>query len=71
MDSHPTVEALQEKITAMEEGVGIYRDGDGMRTACEHLAALHDRLGVDIPEPDYPQIATLSLAGPYLAARAA
>lgn len=34
------------------------------------VAALHDRLGVDVPESDYPQIATLSLATAYLAARA-
>lgn len=34
------------------------------------VAALHDRLGVDVPEADYPQIATLSLATVYLAARA-
>jgi acyl carrier protein len=34
------------------------------------VAALHDRLGVNVPEADYPQIATLSLAVPYLAARA-
>ncbi|MEE4301046.1 MAG: fumarate reductase (quinol) flavoprotein subunit [Pseudomonadales bacterium] len=31
-------------MDAMEEGVGIYRDGDGMREACDRLAALHDRL---------------------------
>jgi len=30
------------------------------------VTALHVRLGVDIPEPDYPQIATVSLAVPYL-----
>lgn len=33
------------------------------------VAALHDRLGVNVPEADYPQIATLSLAVAYLAAR--
>lgn len=33
--------------------------------------ALHGRLGVDIPEADYPQIATLALAVPYLAAQLA
>lgn len=32
------------------------------------VTALHDRLGVDIPEADYPRIATLRLAGSYLAA---
>jgi len=31
------------------------------------VAALHDRLGVDIPERDYPRIATLAEAVPYLA----
>ena len=32
------------------------------------VSALHRRLGVDIPEPDYPRIATLRLAIPYLEA---
>jgi acyl carrier protein len=31
------------------------------------IAALHKRLGVDIPEADYPRIATLRLAVAYLA----
>ncbi|TCO72344.1 phosphopantetheine-binding protein [Rhodovulum euryhalinum] len=35
------------------------------------VAALHKALGVDIPEADYPQIATLALAVPYLARRLA
>jgi len=30
------------------------------------VAALHERLGVDIPEKDYPEIATLSRAVSYL-----
>ncbi|PWJ19250.1 acyl carrier protein [Jannaschia seohaensis] len=30
------------------------------------VVALHDRLGVDIPEKDYPQIATPTLASDYL-----
>lgn len=30
------------------------------------VTALHARLGVDIPETDYPQIATLRLALDYL-----
>lgn len=30
------------------------------------VAALHDRLGVDIPETDYPRIATAALAADYL-----
>lgn len=34
------------------------------------VTALHKRLGVDIPEAEYPQIATLRLAVSYLAARA-
>ncbi|MGI1662569.1 acyl carrier protein [Palleronia sp. KMU-117] len=34
------------------------------------VASLHDRLGVNVPEAEYPQIATLSLAVAYLAARA-
>jgi acyl carrier protein len=33
------------------------------------VAALHDRLGIDIPEKDYPQIATPARAAAYLAAR--
>ncbi len=35
------------------------------------VTALHDALGVDIPEADYPRIATLGLAVPYLAERLA
>ena len=34
------------------------------------VTALHVRFGIDIPEADYPRIATLSLAADYLAARA-
>mgnify|MGYP003672936847 CR=1 FL=1 len=30
------------------------------------VVALHDRFGIDIPETDYPQIATVSLANAYL-----
>jgi acyl carrier protein len=30
------------------------------------VTALHQRLGVDIPEEDYPQIATLAKATDYL-----
>ncbi|WP_343117191.1 acyl carrier protein [Ostreiculturibacter nitratireducens] len=33
------------------------------------VEALHKRLGVNVPETDYPQIATLNLAAKYLAAR--
>lgn len=33
------------------------------------VAALHARLGVDIPEADYPQIATLERAVAYLRRR--
>ena len=33
------------------------------------VSALHKRLGVDIPEADYPRIATLKLATAYLAKR--
>lgn len=35
------------------------------------VTALHDRLGVDIPEADYPRIATLSKAIAYLGQRLA
>lgn len=35
------------------------------------VTALHQRLGVDIPEQDYPKIATLSLAAAYLVAKGA
>lgn len=35
------------------------------------VTALHERLGVDIPEADYPRIATLSAAVPYLSERIA
>jgi len=33
------------------------------------VTALHGRLNVDIPEKDYPQIATLALAVSYLSVR--
>ncbi|WP_083100410.1 acyl carrier protein [Pseudophaeobacter leonis] len=33
------------------------------------VSALHKRLGVDIPEIDYPKIATLTLAIAYLKGR--
>jgi acyl carrier protein len=35
------------------------------------VTALHQRLGVDIPEEDYPRIATLKKAAAYLARLAA
>jgi acyl carrier protein len=35
------------------------------------VAALHARLGVDIPEADYPRIATADAAAAYLAERVA
>lgn len=35
------------------------------------VTALHERLGVDIPERDYPEIATLAKAEAYLAAKRA
>ncbi|WP_127561647.1 acyl carrier protein [Nioella ostreopsis] len=35
------------------------------------VTALHDRLGVDIPEADYPRIASVALAQAYLAERMA
>jgi acyl carrier protein len=34
------------------------------------VSALHARLGVDIPEADYPKIATVDAAAAYLAERA-
>ena len=34
------------------------------------ITALHQRLGVDIPEADYPKLFTLESAIAYLAARA-
>lgn len=33
------------------------------------VTALHERYGIDIPEADYPQIATLTLAMGYLTAK--
>lgn len=33
------------------------------------VTALHERLGVNIPEADYPQIATIALGVPYLKAK--
>ncbi|MBS0126765.1 acyl carrier protein [Thetidibacter halocola] len=35
------------------------------------VTALHERLGVDIPERDYPRIATLAQAVVYLAEKSA
>lgn len=35
------------------------------------VTALHARFGVDIPEADYPQIATVSLATAYLVEKSA
>ena len=35
------------------------------------VVGLHDRLGVDVPEADYPRIRTLAGAVEYLAARSA
>lgn len=34
------------------------------------VTALHQRFGIDIPEADYPEIATLALAVRYLARKA-
>jgi acyl carrier protein len=34
------------------------------------VTALHERFGIDVPEADYPQIATISLATRYIAERA-
>lgn len=33
------------------------------------VLAVHDRLGIEIPEPDYPRLSTLDGAVGYLAAR--
>jgi acyl carrier protein len=35
------------------------------------VRALHERLGIDIPEADYPRLATLDDAVAYLASRGA
>ena len=34
------------------------------------LVAIHERTGVEVPEADYAQVATLEAAAAYLAARA-
>ena len=34
------------------------------------VTAFHERLGIDIPEDEYPRIATLALAGAYLRQKA-
>ena len=34
------------------------------------VTALHERFGIDIPEADYPQIATIRLAVAYLSDKA-
>lgn len=33
------------------------------------VTALHERLGIDIPEKDYPEISTVNLAAAYLSRR--
>ena len=33
------------------------------------VTALHERFGIDVPEVDYPNIATISLATKYIAER--
>lgn len=35
------------------------------------LVAIHERTGIDVPESDYAQVATLDSAAAYLAERAA
>jgi len=35
------------------------------------VTALHERFGIDVPEADYPEIATIRLATRYIATRAA
>jgi len=68
----------------LEELVGVAPDLDAASIAgSDHLQrdleldsmdvlnlviALHERLGVEIPEADYPQIATADLAVEYLSA---
>jgi acyl carrier protein len=42
-------------------------DFDSMDTL-NFVTALHERLGVDVPETDYPQLASLESAVRYLAA---
>ncbi|MBE9638793.1 acyl carrier protein [Salipiger mangrovisoli] len=57
---------------SLGEGDHIQRDlGLDSMDVLNLVAALHDRLGIDIPEADYPQIATLALAVPYLQAAGA
>ncbi|PRY26894.1 acyl carrier protein [Aliiruegeria haliotis] len=58
---------------------GSIADGDHIQADLELdsmdvlnlVAALHERLGVNIPEPDYVKIATPALASVYLSQRLA
>jgi acyl carrier protein len=83
-DTPPTAEAIRAAF--LEELVGIAPDIDPATVGeDDHLqddlgldsmdvlnlvTALHRRLGIDVPEPDYPEIATLARAVPYLSRRA-
>lgn len=57
---------------ALDPGVNLRRqlDLDSM-DFLNLMIGLHQRLGVDIPEADYPQLASLDGAVRYLAAKAA
>lgn len=61
--------AVAPDITAADVGPNDHLQKDLDIDSMDFLnlvAALHKRLGVDIPEVDYPQIATLMLAVGYL-----
>lgn len=69
---------LEELVaTAPDLDAGTIGDDDHIQDDLEldsmdvlnFVTALHARLGVDIPEADYPQIATLTAALAYLGSR--
>lgn len=53
-----------------DEDVREGLDIDSM-DALNYISALHKRLGVDIPEADYPEMMTVNKAVAYLAAKEA
>lgn len=64
--------APEIEAASIEPGVGFrdQLDLDSM-DFLNFVLALHDRLGVDIPEADYPQLSTLDGAVAYLSSKAA
>ena len=62
--------APEVDLAAIEPGVGLRDqvDLDSM-DVLNFVVALHDALGIEIPEADYPHLATLEACVTYLASR--